>query len=421
MTRPIQINKYLPVAILYFFFNGFLLPHGLLYTTLLTPLLALWLYHYLGTDLFKHIGYFILCLSPFIVAHLVHGVNLAFYWRSFLLFLSVFIFSLAVYQFLTVSSSIRVIYKQLLLINLPLILFALFILTQPAYVDGLWYTNEITNGVSGLKRLKMFTYEPSYYALLFAPIALYYILKMIILKIPNPKTIIVLLAIPMLLSLSFGVILGLALSLILTFLYGLGNFFPDKNWPLYVLLACFAILVALSLALIIFPDNIFFLRIENVFAGKDTSFRGRTFDSFYLGWEIANAKSLYFGVGLGQVKEIGLDYFARFYNNTAFTPDEIGIPNAVGDTLATFGLVGVFFRFLLEIYLFFKTKVSSNYYRLCLFLFIFIYQFTGSFIMNIAEYLIWVMAFHPWIFEEFDKSFFINRSKQAAGLATSIQ
>jgi hypothetical protein len=213
----------------------------------------------------------------------------------------------------------------------------------------------------------------------------------------------------LLLSLSFGVILGLALSLVITFIYGLGNFFPNKNWPLYVLLAGFTLLVTLVVVLIVFPDNIFFHRIANVFSGKDTSFRGRTFDSFILGWQIANAKSPFFGVGLGQVKEIGYNFFVKFYNYTGYTADEIGIPNAVGDTLATFGIFGLCGRFLLEIYLFFRTKVFNNYYRLCIFLFIFIYQFTGSFIMNIAEYVLWVMAFHPAIFKEFDKAFFLNR------------
>ncbi|HMH32590.1 MAG TPA: hypothetical protein VK543_06140, partial [Puia sp.] len=374
-----------------------------------TPLIFIWLYQYYQLALLKYIGYFILLLSPFALVHFIHGVNLVFYVRSFFLLLSVFIFAMAFYQFLSLCTTIRIIFKNLLLINVLFVLFALLMLSQPASVDKFWFTNEITQGVSGIKRLKMLTYEPSYYSLLFAPIALYYFLKMVILTIPNPKTVLPLLTIPLLLSLSFGVILGLALALVLTFIYGLGNFFPNKNWPLYVLLAGFILLVTLVVVLIVFPNNIFFLRIANVFSGRDTSFRGRTFDSFTLGWQIASAKSLYFGVGLGQVKEIGYSYFVNFYHYTAFTPDEIGIPNAVGDTLATFGIVGVSLRFFVEIYLFFRTKVFNNYYRLCLFLFIFIYQFTGSFIMNIAEYVIWVMAFHPRIFEEFDKAFFLNR------------
>jgi hypothetical protein len=77
------------------------------------------------------------------------------------------------------------------------------------------------------------------------------------------------------------------------------------------------------------------------------------------------------------------------------------IPNTMGETLAIFGLSGVFFRLALEIYLYYKTKVSQNYYRLALFIFIFIYQFTGSYITNIVEYTIWLLAFSN-VFPQFD-------------------
>ena len=110
-----------------------------------------------------------------------------------------------------------------------------------------------------------------------------------------------------------------------------------------------------------------------------------------------------FGVGPGQTKSIGLDFFKEFYNYANFTENEIGIPNSLGDTLATFGVVGVIIKLCLEVYFFLKAKVYNNFYRLGLFLFIFIYQFTGSFITNIAEYIIWLMAFSPWLFKEFDK------------------
>lgn len=257
----------------------------------------------------------------------------------------------------------------------------------------------------------MLTYEPSYYSFLFAPIALYYYLKFVILKVPNPKLVFALVTIPLLLSLSFGVILGLTLALLITFLYGIWNFFPGKNWAIYALCAGFLLIIAGVIFFLFFPENVFVTRIANIFSGRDTSFKGRTFDSFYLGWQIASAKSIWFGCGLGQVKEIGLPYFISFYNYTNFTVEEVGIPNAVADTLATFGILGVALRLMTEIYLFFKTKTFSNYYRFSLFAFIFIYQFTGSFIMNIAEYVIWIMAFFPGIFKEFEKSGFSKINK----------
>ena len=411
MKDHFLINKYLPFAILYFFLNGFLLPHGLLYTSLLSPFLLIWLYNYYSYRLFIPISIFLVVLFPFVLVHLMNGVNTFYYLRSFLLLFTVFIFALSFYQYLKVSDSLRTIYRQLLVLNIVFVMLALFMLTQPGLVSRFWYANEITVGITGIRRLKMFTYEPSYYSFLFAPIALYYYLKFVILKVPNPKLVFILVTLPLLLSLSFGVLLGLTLALLVTFLYGMGNFFPGKNWPIYVLGACFLLLILAGVFFLFFPENVFVVRITNVFSGRDTSFKGRTFDSFYLGWQIASAKSIWFGCGLGQVKEIGLPYFISFYNYTNFTVEDVGIPNAVGDTLATFGILGVALRLMTEVYLFFRTKVSSNYYRFSLFAFIFIYQFTGSFIMNIAEYVIWIMAFFPGIFMEFDKSAFSRRNK----------
>ena len=80
---------------------------------------------------------------------------------------------------------------------------------------------------------------------------------------------------------------------------------------------------------------------------------------------------------------------------------QVAIPNAVAETMAIFGWVGVSLRLGIEIFLFFYTRVWTNYYRLLLFLFIFVYQFTGSFITNIAEYVIWILAFTR-IFQQFD-------------------
>lgn len=199
------------------------------------------------------------------------------------------------------------------------------------------------------------------------------------------------------------------LSIFFTFLIQPSFYFYNKNLHVYIL-SSIVIVVLGIFALQLFPNNVFVVRLENVFFGTDTSFKGRTADSFYLAWEIASKRSIWFGCGLGQVKEIGLDIFRKFYNYPLFTINQIGIPNAVGDTFATFGIVGVFIRLSLQVFFFFKTRVHTNYYRLSLFLFIFIYQFTGSYIMNIAEYVIWIMAFNQGIFEEFSQMSIIKRN-----------
>ncbi|MGN6162932.1 MAG: hypothetical protein ACTHOF_00185 [Flavisolibacter sp.] len=290
-----------------------------------------------------------------------------------------------------------------MIINIFFVLIALIALLIPPIRDRFWYNNAITSGVSGVHRLKLLTYEPSYYSTLLVPVLMYYYFKIFFTKLPNKLLVFLVITIPLLLSLSFGVILGVAFSILFLFMSDIKLFMFKKKLPVYIIYGGILAMFFFVILLQIFPDNVFFIRIANVFSGKDTSFNGRTFDSFYLGWEIASQKSILFGVGPGQVKSIGLDFFKQFYHYSNFTESDVAIPNSLGDILSVFGILGVFIKLGLEIKFFFKTKVYTNFLRLALFIFVFIYQFTGSFITNIAEYAIWIMAFSPWLFKEFDK------------------
>jgi hypothetical protein len=267
-----------------------------------------------------------------------------------------------------------------------------------------WNNNGMSLGNINILRLKMLTYEPSYYSLLFVPVAIYYLIKLFRREISQPYLVGILVIVPLLLSLSFGVILGIALALFaLVILNSRKTIFSVRN--IQYALAILTGLITIGLILFyLFPENVFVLRIENVLAGKDTSFNGRTLDSFILGKKIADMKSFYWGSGLGQAKLLGLDLFRKYYQAPHFTVNDISIPNSIGDILATFGLLGVLLKLFSELYFYFRTHVSDNYYRSALFLFIFIYQFTGSFLMNIAEYVIWIMAFYQGLFPEFNRT-----------------
>ena len=105
----------------------------------------------------------------------------------------------------------------------------------------------------------------------------------------------------------------------------------------------------------------------------------------------------------------GLELWREFYDYN-FSISEVAIPCAVAETFAVFGFMGVCYKIRIgDVFLFFRTKVYTNYYRLAIFIFIFIYQFTGSYIMNIAEYAIWIMAFHPGLFDEFSKKEYFEK------------
>jgi hypothetical protein len=391
-----HINKYLPAAVLYFFLNGFLLPVGLLYTTMLTPLLLVWVarYRYIRPMLL-----YLLLLVPFIVAHGFLGVDWTYYGSSMALSFSVFVFGLAFYQYVSFCGSLREIFQSILLINSLLTVIALIALPIPGLRELFWDNKALSAGIPPIERLKMFTYEPSYYSTLLAPIAFYYLLKAMRSELPQRVTWCVLVLVPLFLSLSFGVILGMALSfLLLMVLRGGGRRYGTLRKVVRWTLLLFAVFVVVVL---IFPDNFILLRLENILAGKDSSFKGRTFDSFLLSLDIVRKKSLFWGTGFGQFKLLGLDRFREFYNSNKYTLHDVVIPNSIGDLLGTLGLLGVVVKLFLEGYFFFRTRVFRDDYRLTLFLFIFVYQFTGSFISNIAEYAIWILAFKPNLFPEF--------------------
>jgi len=391
------INRFFPFAILYFFFNSLFLPIGLLYTALLTPFFLYWIYK---QNRMKYIWLFFLVTLPLACIHFLNGVNIQSYLKSYILLFTAFVFGVSFYLFLKKANTIRLIFDKLIVWNF-LLAFVASVLLFLGIRDIFWYQEPISAGITDIPRLKMFTYEASYYSLLMVPLVLYYYLKVLLLKTTQVFLKIVLVTLPLILSFSFGVLLGLSLSVFFLFWSDINLFFVKKRFPRYILVTGLLLFLAFIMLVKFYPDNPVFKRFANVFEGNDSSFKGRTTDSFFLGWKMASMKSILFGCGLGQIKELGLETFTNFYNHP-FTTNSINIPNSLGETLAMYGILGLFARLAIEIYLFFKTRVYSNYYRISLYLFVFIYQFTGSFFNNIAEYVLWILAFTP-VFFEFDK------------------
>jgi F0F1-type ATP synthase membrane subunit c/vacuolar-type H+-ATPase subunit K len=224
---------------------------------------------------------------------------------------------------------------------------------------------------------------------------------MIFFKLPNAGYVFFMVTFPLAISFSLGAILGTALSFGILFFSNLRSFLRKKKVLELIFATVLLVAAGIIILFILYPGNPLYLRIRNIFEGTDTSFKGRSFDSFHLALSVAREKSIYFGVGLGQLKLLGADIWNSFYN-TVFNISQIAIPNAVAETFAIYGIAGLLIRFGLEWYLFIRTKTYNNYYRLGLFIYIFIYQFTGSYLFNIAEYVIWAFAFSG-VFEEFDK------------------
>jgi hypothetical protein len=395
----ITASRYSLLACLYFFFNSVLLPKGMLFTHLLSPVF----YYNLIRNRRRTFAFpFFVFLLFFDSIHIYYGVDLFSFVISNGLFISTYFCVASFYHFVNHFENLKMIYRNILFFNTVMVLIAIPFLFLPRhYQEWFWYINKITRGVVNFPRLAMFTYEASYYSLLFVPIFYYYSFRLILggFKARLWQNF-VLIFIPMLLSLSFGVLgTTFVVALMMCFIFWRKLFLYKKAFiAVFTTIAGF--LIIMGVLAIYFPENILFVRIENMWMGTDTSTRGRTIDSFSMAWRVAGTRSIFFGSGLGQIKLLAVEVAHAYFKHWGLKA-RYDIPNAMGETLAIFGLAGVVLRLFLEFFLFFKTRVYSNYYRLALFIFVFIYQFTGSFITNIVEYVIWILAFST-VFNQFN-------------------
>ncbi|MGD1843874.1 MAG: O-antigen ligase family protein [Salibacteraceae bacterium] len=388
-----KVDKYLLVALIYFFFNSFALPEGFTYTFFMTPLFYWYIYKNGGRQIELK---FLVFLLPFLVVHLFQGVVLVYYLKSLVLLVSGYLFGYAVYHFFKKYQRLEWLFSRLLLFNFVFVLIAIGVYFTPAK-ESLWTVRHLTREIQNFPRLELLTYEPSYYSSLLVPIILYFITKMLFK--PYPIRVIVsysvLLLVPLLLSFSLGVIATLAITLLLFFIFHFKRLIHKQR--IFVGLSTLVVVgvIGLFALLIAYPDNPLFKRISNLFTGKDSSGQGRTTDAMMLAYLIAKEKSLWFGAGLGQIKILGETVIREYYH---YAGDDIRItriPSAVGETLGTFGLLGLVLRLGIQVYLFFKTRVFRNDYRTLIFIYIFLYQLTGSFLTNMAEYVLWIIAFTP--------------------------
>jgi len=238
----------------------------------------------------------------------------------------------------------------------------------------------------------MFTYEPSYYALLFTPFFFFFLLQYFFRQNRiQGGLLLLMLFMPYILSFSIGVMGAVMLSVFITWIIHFKKLTAKRRIANAVITGGVVFASVMLVVVFFFRHNTLVRRIARIVSGEDSSARGRTYDAFWLASKMLQEKNEYWGIGLGQVKIIGDNIIRNYYlYNMDMT---VTIPNATAETLAIFGWTGVVLRILTEVILFFYTKVWTNYYRLLTFFFIFIYQFTGSFITNVAEYVIWILAF----------------------------
>ncbi len=389
------------IVFIYFFLNSFLLPKGLLYTILLTPVF----YYWLATQRERFVlSRFLLASLPFLVAHLLYNetIDLFRYGRSFVLVFTVYIFIYTFRVFLKRSTSLDYLFYKLLYYNFIFVCIALVLLFTPFW-DWLWIDWWVSPSVGNLPRLALLTYEPSYYSTLLVPLFFFFGLKA--LAKPRGHELLQwgLVLLPLFLSFSMGVLASLFLSTVLVLLWQWCGRYIAKSWAqLSVVLLVLGSIGLLGL-LVFYSNNPVFARIGDILSGNDSSGKGRTFQAFELAYLLAESQNLLFGVGFGQIKEVGALYFTQVFGYV----EDMSIANTLGETLAHLGLLGLGLRLFFEIFLFFRTAVYQNYFRLLIFVYVFIYQFTGSFYTNIAEYVLWVLAFTN-CFPQFDRHTYLR-------------
>ncbi|MCX6319061.1 MAG: hypothetical protein NTW29_17420 [Bacteroidetes bacterium] len=403
---------YISIAIVYFFLNIAGLPFGLTWMAVLAPVFYVWVVLKRKKEILLP---FLTLLLPFIIAHVLFiGVNLKEYLVTMANLTAVYIFGQAFYTWLLIDTEKEKIFRLLLKINMALCGVALIFYFTPA--DTLfWIQQTLTANVEDFRRLKMFTYEASYYALLFAPLFLYYLMQYILGRNTiSTYWLLAMLFVPVILSFSMGVIVCLILAGLLTFFIHFQTLHTKRRVVNGAITTTVLIVFTGVLLWVLIPDNALLLRLQNVLAGKDTSAMGRTAEAFELAQKMLQDNNPYWGIGPGQLNLTGADIIRAYYLYYFTTP--VAIPNAAAETLVLFGWLGFILRIGVQVFLFLITGVWRNYYRLLLFLFMFLYQFSGSYITNIAEYVIWIMAFAP-VFPEFTV---IPKNKLVASPALEI-
>ena len=387
----LSISVYLPFLYLFFFINSVGLPLGLEYTTILSPLFYYWL---LKNRQRWVVTRFLVISLPFAVFHLLNGiVSLENYITSYALIMAVYLVVYTFYLAVTKCKDIDSLFKHIIIVN-----FIFAILAIPfrdsSYNYLFWWL--AYSGGADMPRLKLLTYEASYYSTLLVPFLAFSYFKVIFHKDKYGYLLLFMTVLPLALSFSFSVITDLFLTLAIVHILFFKRLYRTNK--IFFKVAMPVALIIISAALVMTP---FVDRLTDVATGQDMSGTGRVFWSSLISFEVASQKSLLWGVGFGQAKEYYdvMQAFMLEADNSGWMSGRLY--NSMAEIFAATGAAGLLLKLGLEVYFFVTTKPYTNYFRLSLFIFMFLYQFSASYPTNIAEYAIWIFAFAK-VFPEFD-------------------
>jgi hypothetical protein len=246
-SSSFKLNEYSLLANVYFFFNALLLPKGLLYTNVLSPLFY---WYVIKKKLNTFWRPFFTFLILYDLLHLYLGVDLLSFFISNGLFISTYFCVVSFYHFFNSYQHLQKIFKQIVIINFVLSLIAIpFLFMDLEFQAWFWWINILNKGIKDFPRLKLFTYEASYYSMLMVPLVFYYILKALFNQFNQYRNLtLFVVLLPLVLSLSFGVIGATILTaMVLTFYFRKKLFKYKRPFLLLIVITVLSSLSFLSL------------------------------------------------------------------------------------------------------------------------------------------------------------------------------
>lgn len=385
-------------GLIYFYFNSIALPVPVTFTTLLSIFGYKKAISQFGKTLFAIL--ILVCL--YAIIHNVNGVIVIDYFKSTIYFAALILSGFVAYQYLV--SNNQIIEKTFNLLSVSALIFlavGIVALFTP-FADVLWSNHNFIADGEKMLRFKGLSYEPSHIALTLSPLFLYYLWKNI--DETTLKNLFYLAActIPIGLSISFGFAAALILSLCLTITIALLIYQKFKRLLLLPIIVMIIAIIGIT-----YTSNPISERFAYIAQGNDTSVNGRTTEAFMHGYNCAATKSIWFGIGIGQIKYVGEEVIRPYYaamDPVGYSKENwpvMNIPNSLAETLAIFGILGVLLKIGFQVFCFVKFKVYDNYLNLSIFFFIFFYQMMGSFILSSTEIIMWAFAFAK-IFPQFN-------------------
>lgn len=400
MTLP--KNFIIGLFVFLFFFNRVGLPFGMSFDMLLAPFLLYSVFKNNGQSfLYKAFGIVLI----FGLIHLFCGVNFSAFFVSNVVFLTLIIGIISCYQRVKQIDFLDEIILRITQLNA---LFTVIALLTLLFIKStyLWYLVPYTSNAEALPRLKLFTEEASHYSFLLLPIFYYWLYQLLVQFNWRTFGYLMTIVFSLILSFSLGVLSVIALTLLLILILYSRSILSHLRYRKLVLILVLSLVLIGVLVYFVFPINPLTIRITNLINGQDTSGRGRTYESFEIAWRVLQLNYPLTGIGLGQFKLIGRDVLLFYYKYHTI-PEVVRLPNALAETLVSFGIIGAAFRIFFQIYWGIKTAVFNNIFQTSLFISLFIYQFTGGFLFHSFEYYYWILAFIP-VFHNFHKHEFFK-------------